>query len=271
MKTQDIYEKQVIWHRNDTGGNQGANRPRWLLPAAGGSVAALLLAGLLTILIVRDQGGGCVGANQFLPQIVALELKGQYDLAASAAQAALATPQLCTAAHAPLTEHFVNGSLDAIFATPADPRDWITQTQLTDREETVRQIAQQASVAFPSDVQVAQRAAAVSQFDLAQHAWAAAFQDGEVSSTDRDSVRQYVDALTTEGFWAAQGSGTTRETGLSMLMTAYTLQNQLQVGSGEPYAYLVRFLGDDQTTWPTTLYPSPLLPSTSNQPTTGAH
>ena len=271
MKTQDIYEKQVIWHRNDTGGNQGANRPRWLLPAAGGSAAALLLALLLTALIVREKGDSCVGANQFLPQIVALELKGQYDLAASAAQTALATPQLCAAAHAPLTEHFVNASLDAIFATPADPRDWITQMQLTDREETIQQIAQQAGVAFPSDVNVAQRAAALSQFGLSLHAWEAAFQDGEMSSTDRGSVRQYVDILTTEGFWAAQSSGTTRDTGLSMLMTAYTLQNQLHVGSGEPYAYLVRFLGSDQTTWPTTLYPSPLLPSTSSQPTAGAH
>jgi len=270
MKTQNLYEKEVVWQRNDTGVPQGAKRPRWLLPAAGGSGAVVLLIGLLAFLLLGG-GDGCVGTKPFLTQIVALELQGQYDLAASAAQTALATPHLCAADRAPLTEHFVNASLEAIFATPADPRDSITQTQLTDREETIQQIAQQAGVAFPSDVNVAQRAAALSQFDLARHAWEAAFQDGEVSSTDRESDRQYVDTLTTEGFWAAQSTGTTRDTGLSMLMTAYTLQNQLQVGSGEPYAYLVRFLGSDQRTWPTALYPSPLLLSTSSQPTLGAH
>lgn len=270
MKTQNLFEKEVVWHRNDTGNTHASSRPRWLIPAVGGSAAALFLAILLALLVLRG-GSGCDGANQFLPQIVSLELKGQYDLAASAAQTALATPQLCSAAHTPLTEHFVNASLDAIFATPADPRDWITQTQLTDREETIQQIAQQADVTFPSDIQIAQRAASESQFGLSLHAWEMAFTDGEVSSTDRDSVRQYVDALTTEGFWAAQASGTTRDTGLSMLMTAYTLQNQLQVGSGEPYAYLVRFLGSDQATWPTTLYPSPLLPTTGSQSTPGVH
>ncbi len=192
----------------------------------------------------------CTPAGTYLDVIISQEQAGQYDLAASTAALALRNQGLCDSDRTSIASKAVADGLEAIQTEPFSPHDLQAQQAQADRFLALRQQAKQYNVAFPTDLQVAQRAYSGGKFLLAQVAFDESFRSGRVTTTsDRELVRQYCSTLFNLGTWWVEAGGNTRANGLRLLVASAEIDQRFRLGSGEASGSLLKILGPD-TNWP---------------------
>lgn len=283
-----IFNKQVRWQHGTSG--SGANRSHNLPSIFGISIGIVVAASLIIrlLLALPNSGGSfppaptavfsgvipnaaaatiptsvpvptatapmCTSAQGYLTIIVAQEATGDYPGAASTADSALRITGLCPNDQTALKQKAVSVGISALYTAPfSDPLDIAAQQRLVDRYEMLRSQAEENSISRDTDLQIARRAFAISQFLLAKTALDNAYAAGQFHpAVDRDITHLYVSSCYGLGMWystATKGSALYHE-GLAWLATSHVLSVKYHTGQGEAASKLTELVSPTEAHWP---------------------
>jgi hypothetical protein len=264
-----IFHKDVRWQRSTPRGAAAHPSHPLLVPVLGGAACLALFTVLLVLTLhpkeqseAQAAGGRttpqpvvipptCRSGAEYLDAILLHEQHGRWEHAASTAELALRTPNLCPEDKEALAQKAIAAGLEALFATKLPPYiDIAAHQQLVDQYHSLKRQAAASSILFPTTIQSATRAYSVGQFLLAKTAFEEAFVAGEFSPADQALVQQYTATLFNLGqHWATAGPNT-RDEGLALLVASHRVDVAYQVGSGAAWGELRLQLGEDEATWP---------------------
>jgi hypothetical protein len=269
----NMFHKDVRWQRNTPESVSSRPYQAMLMPVlGGGAVLALIIALSFLALHSIDRSAGQVTPSPVAPSVVMLpatslptcssaaiyldaillhERHGRWEHAASTAELALRTPNLCLEDKEALAGKAIAAGLEVLFATRLPPYvDIAAHQQLVDRYHSLKRQAAASGIPFPTTIQIATRAYSVGQFLLAKTAFEEAFLAGEFTAADQALVQQYTATLFNLGqHWVNAGSSA-KDKGFSLLVASHRIDVAYQVGSGAAWGELRRQLGEDETKWP---------------------
>ena len=282
-----IFHKEVRWQHGSSG--SGAIRPHNLTSLLGISIGMVVAASLIIrLLLTLNSSGGstpqsptalpvtaaptatatpastavptatatpiCTSAQGYLTIIAAQEAAGDYAGAATTAESALRITGLCMSDQSVLEHQALSADINALYTEPfSDPLDTAGQQRLVDRYEALRSQAQVSGIPIDTDLQIARRAFAISQFALAKAALDNAFAAGQFNpAVDRDITHLYVSTCYGLGAWystASEGSMLYRQ-GLVWLATSHALSVKYHTGQGEAATKLTELISSNEADWP---------------------
>jgi hypothetical protein len=191
---------------------------------------------------------------KFIEMVDQLLIEKQYEAAARMAEKALQTAQLSMQLSSPertaLQERAFTARLHALVAQERAYLDVPVQQQQVNRYKFLKEQARAAGIPFLSSLEVAQLAKANGHWRLAKLAYEEAFTQGAFSLADELVMRQYEEVLFRQGWWQAQGTGSTKEEGLQLLATRYAFDKAHGRAKDHAWAELMKYCGTDETTWP---------------------
>lgn len=195
----------------------------------------------------------CPSVASFLDVMTSYERQARWGLAASTAQTALHTPDLCDADRTSLGQKAVTLGREALFEQPPAPEDVPGQRRVATAYADLKVLATQYQQPQPAPLAIAQSAYDYRLFLLATVAYADAFANGDSSAQDREVVRADYSAQYNLGLiWSRRTDGLQRQEGLARLATACQIDERQQLNSREACNQLLTLVGP-RTRWPTAI------------------
>jgi hypothetical protein len=201
---------------------------------------------------------GCPTIAPWLDVVGSYEHQGLWSVAASSAQTALRTPDLCADDRDTLARKMLAVAGEALLVEPPPPEDAPGQRRAADAYVALKALAAQYGQPAPPPLPIGRGAFDHRLYLLATAAFGDAFTSGDASLADRDVVRADFTSRRALGLaWAQQQDQAVRSQGLVWLATACRIDEQVQVASGEACLDLGKLVGPREK-WPLPL-PDPIL------------
>jgi hypothetical protein len=213
----------------------------------------------------------CTSVESYLTIISAQEAAGDYLGAATTAEADLRISNLCD--YHGLTQKAISAGLNALYTTPfVEPLDTAAQQRLVNQYESLRARARAADIPIDSDLQIARRGFAISQFLVAKAALDHAYQEHQFNPLiDRDITQLYISTCYGLGAWyiTAPADSPLYNTGLAWLATSHALAVQYHTGQGEAADKLRALVSPHEADWPAPTATALLGTQSERRPTHG--
>jgi hypothetical protein len=172
-----------------------------------------------------------------------------------------------------LTQKAISAGLNALYTTPfIEPLDTADQQRLVNQYESLRARARAADVPIDTDLQIARRSFAISQFLVAKAALDNAYQEHQFNPLiDRDITQLYVSTCYGLGAWytTAPADSPLYDKGLAWLATSHALAVQYHTGQGEAADKLRALVSPNEVDWPAPAATALLGTQSERRPTHG--